>query len=100
MYFNVHHIQPYLVETYRTQIGLIWDLNTNQKSIFTVMENNEEQIHEDLKVKLKLTRRPRRFKAGTDLTEKVNLVAVDVIEEVTDEEESLSISISLSREKK
>ena len=51
----------------------------------------------DLIVQLKTRRRPR-FKAGSELSGKVNLVAVDFNEEVTDDSELMEIKITLSSE--
>lgn len=44
---------------------------------------------------LNLKKRIKRFKAGTELSERVNLVDVDWMEEQNDENESLSVSIKV-----
>ncbi len=47
------------------------------------------------RVELNLKKRETRFKAGADLTEKVNLVDVDWIEEHEEDIETLSVSIKI-----
>lgn len=51
----------------------------------------------DLIVQVK-SRRKLRFKAGSDLTAKVNAIAVDFNEELTEDAELLEIKISLTSE--
>ena len=47
------------------------------------------------RIELTLKKRATRFKAGADLTEKVNLVDVDWVEEHDEEIETLSVSIKV-----
>lgn len=56
--------------------------------------NHSNKKSEQVKVLIKV-KRPKRFKAGADLSDAVNLVAIEVEEEVNGESESLHIQISL-----
>lgn len=51
----------------------------------------------DLIVNIK-TRNPRRFKAGSELSGKVNLVAVEFNEEVSETSELLEVKLKISSE--
>lgn len=51
----------------------------------------------DLEVQVKATSKPR-FKAGAELSGKVNRIAVEVNEEMTEEKESIEVKLVLSRE--
>lgn len=51
----------------------------------------------DLIVQVKSRRKPR-FKAGSDLSSKVNLVAVDFNEELTEDTELMEVKITLTSE--
>lgn len=51
----------------------------------------------DLKVQVKATARPR-FKAGAELSGKVNRIAVEVNEDLTEELETIEVKLVLSRE--
>lgn len=48
----------------------------------------------ELKVQVQV-KRPRRFKAGAELSGAVNLVAIDVEEDATNETESLKIQLTI-----
>lgn len=52
----------------------------------------------DLQVSVKARRRPR-FKAGSDLSSKVNFVDVDFNEELNEDHELVEVKISLSSER-
>lgn len=52
----------------------------------------------DLTIQLKATRKPR-FKAGSDLSSKVNLVKVDFNEELTEEMELIEVKLTLSNQR-
>lgn len=51
----------------------------------------------DLEVQVKATARPR-FKAGAELSGKVNRIAVEVNEDLTDDMESIEVKLVLSKE--
>lgn len=53
---------------------------------------NKKSEHVKILIKVK---RPKRFKAGTDFSEAVNLVAIEVEEEVNGATESLNIQLSI-----
>jgi hypothetical protein len=53
----------------------------------------------DWKLKLKAKRKPR-FKAGSELTEKVNIMHVEINEEMDDQKEQKSILVELEKESK
>ena len=55
----------------------------------------EKCTQSDLQVNVKSRRSPR-FKAGSDLSAKVNLVDVDFNEELNDDHELFEVKISLS----
>jgi nucleoid DNA-binding protein len=56
------------------------------------LQTNEKEV---LQLSVRKKRKPQ-FKAGADLTDKVNLVAVDWMEEITDEQEIFSVSIKMN----
>jgi hypothetical protein len=56
----------------------------------------QKKVKSELVVTIKDKKRPR-FKAGTELADKVNLVAIEVDEEVTEDTESLFISVHIQR---
>ena len=58
------------------------------------MENCKKS---DLIVEVKTRRRPR-FKAGSELSGKVNLVAIDFNEEITEEMEMVELKLQLTSE--
>ena len=58
---------------------------------------NESCSKSDLIVQVKSRRRPR-FKAGSELSSKVNLVAVDFNEDSTEDTEMMEVKITLSSE--
>ena len=51
----------------------------------------------DLEVQVKATSKPR-FKAGAELSGKVNRIAVEVNEDLTEEKESIEVKMVLTRE--
>lgn len=59
-------------------------------SIMTSLNKKQEQVKVLVKVK-----RPRRFKAGSEMSGAVNLVAIDVEEEINGESEILQIQLTL-----
>lgn len=54
--------------------------------------SNKQQEHVKVLVKVK---RPRRFKAGSEMSGAVNIVAIDVEEEMNGESESLQIQLTI-----
>lgn len=54
------------------------------------------QVKSDLIITIKQKRKPG-FKASADLTDKVNLVDVEIDEDVTEEAENISIKIYLQK---
>lgn len=54
--------------------------------------SNKQQEHVKVLVKVK---RPRRFKAGSEMSSAVNLVSIDVEEEITGDTENLQIQFTL-----
>lgn len=66
--------------------------DTHTSTLRMRTHQGEETMHT---VQLKHTKK-RRFKAGTDLTEKVNKVAVDIIEELVDDVELCEIVVEVS----
>jgi len=56
----------------------------------------QKKVKSELVVTIKDKKRSR-FKAGTELADKVNLVAIEVDEENTEEAESLFISVHIQR---
>lgn len=60
------------------------------------MQNNQ-CTKSDLTVQLKASRKPR-FKAGSDLSSRVNLVAIDFNEEIDETSENVELEIRLSSE--
>lgn len=83
------------------------DLTDKVNLVSAEIDEESSEDSESCKIKLKLEsenndrfelnlkKRATRFKAGADLTEKVNLVDVDWIEEHSDEMETLSVSIKV-----
>ena len=57
--------------------------------------NMQLESEESERFELSLKKRVARFKAGADLTEKVNLVAVDWMEERNEESETLSVVLKV-----
>lgn len=55
----------------------------------------EQCTKSDLTVQVRASRKPR-FKAGSDLSSKVNLVEVDFNEEITDDMELVEVKLTLS----
>lgn len=51
-------------------------------------------VNEELDIQVKATRRPR-FKAGAELSSKVNLVIIDVDQEQTVDSESITIKVKI-----
>jgi hypothetical protein len=58
---------------------------------------NDKCAKSDLEVQVKATRRPR-FKAGAELSSKVNRMAIDVNEELTEDQERIEIKLVLTSE--
>ncbi len=58
---------------------------------------NQKCTSNDLEVQVKATARPR-FKAGAELSGKVNRISVEVNEDLTEEMESIEVKLVLSRE--
>ncbi|WP_300667084.1 hypothetical protein [Fluviicola sp.] len=56
--------------------------------------NHSNKRSEQVKVLIKV-KRPKRFKAGSDLSDAVNLVSIEVEEEVNGESESLFVQLSI-----
>lgn len=54
-------------------------------------------VNEDLDIQVKATRRPR-FKAGAELSGKVNMVLIDVNQEQTLDAESITIKVKIESE--
>ena len=61
------------------------------------MEKMNNCFNDDLKIELKASKRPR-FKAGADLSSKVNLMGVEVNQETTEEVETIEVKFVLSSE--
>ena len=59
--------------------------------------DNKKCTTNDLEVQVKATARPR-FKAGAELSGKVNRISVEVNEDLTEEMESIEVKLVLSRE--
>ena len=59
--------------------------------------DNKKCTTNDLEVHVKATSKAR-FKAGAELSGKVNRIAVEVSEELTDEMESIEVKLVLSKE--
>jgi len=59
---------------------------------------NKKCTSNDLEVQVKATARPVRFKAGAELSGKVNRIAVEVNEDHTEEKESIEVKLVLTRE--
>ena len=59
-------------------------------------EEAEKRLQEELQVYLKSTRRPG-FKAGADLSGKVNVVAIEVDEESSEDSDMFSLRIHFKR---
>lgn len=81
---------------HRSQINCVTDPDALVVgiTIFISMENCKKS---DLIVNVRSSRRPR-FKAGSELSSKVNMVEVDFNEEVNDTSEMLEVKIKLSAE--
>jgi hypothetical protein len=58
---------------------------------------NQKCTTNDLEVQVKATAKPR-FKAGAELSGKVNRISVEVNEDLTEEMESIEVKLVLSRE--
>ena len=58
---------------------------------------NQKCTTNDLEVQVKASA-PRRFKAGAELSGKVNRISVEVNEDLTEEMESIEVKLVLSRE--
>lgn len=83
------------------------DLSGKVNLVSVDLDEESSEISESCKLKMKLEsennerfelnlkKRATRFKAGADLTEKVNLVDVDWIEEQDEKSETLSVSIKV-----
>lgn len=61
------------------------------------MDKVKQCVSEDLTIELKASKRPR-FKAGADLSGKLNRVAIEVNQEATDESETLELRLILNSE--
>lgn len=61
------------------------------------MDKVKQCVNEDMTIELKASKRPR-FKAGSELSSKVNLVAIEVNQETTDESEILELRLVLNSE--
>jgi hypothetical protein len=59
--------------------------------------DNKKCTTNDLEVQVKASA-PKRFKAGAELSGKVNRISVEVNEDQTDEMESIEVKLVLSRE--
>jgi hypothetical protein len=74
MSFNVGTENSIIEETNTAQLGLKLEINMFNPLKKIAMEDKKQQSCGEMDIKLKVTRRPRRFKPGSDLTDKVNLV--------------------------
>lgn len=54
-------------------------------------------FNEDLNIEVKATKRPR-FKAGAELSGKVNRISIDVDQDETGEAEKIAIKLTISSE--
>lgn len=85
------------------------DLTEKVNMVSVEVEENADEVSESSKLKMKLEseenerlelsvkrKNKTRFKPGTDLTEKVNKVAVDWSDEEIEDSETLTVSIKLS----
>lgn len=61
------------------------------------MDKIKQCVSEDLTIELKASKRPR-FKAGADLSNKVNLVAIDINQEANEDTETLELKLVLNSE--
>jgi hypothetical protein len=61
------------------------------------MEKMNNCFNDDLKIELKASKRPR-FKAGAELSGKVNLVGIEVNQETTEEAELIEVKFAISSE--
>ena len=59
--------------------------------------NGDKCIQSETEVVLNMRRRPR-FKAGSDLSSKVNRVAVEINEDSTEDHEVIELKVQLFRE--
>ena len=59
--------------------------------------DNKKCTTDELEVQVKASA-PRRFKAGAELSGKVNRISVEVNEDQTDEMETIEVKLVLSRE--
>jgi hypothetical protein len=68
------------------------------KLFFRKMRTDKTKcVTNDLEVQVKATAKPR-FKAGAELSGKVNRIDVEVNEDLTDEMESIEVKLVLSKE--
>jgi hypothetical protein len=63
-----------------------------------IVMQTEKCTKSDLTVQVRASRKPR-FKAGSDLSSKVNLVEVDFNEELTEDQELIEVKLTLSNQR-